>query len=124
MPTDGVGHQAHVDVARPVQWLEDSITAVEKLDPSLLQAITELDVNPSREHSGADVSAGTSPPYTPAFADDDAVTELGYYDRDLQDAASTERSCRLGDVLGHQQRSHLAAHVAAAAALGAPVAVR
>ena len=25
VPIDGVGHQAHVDVARPVQWLEDSI---------------------------------------------------------------------------------------------------
>jgi len=51
-----------VDVARPVRWLENSIKAVEKLDPKLLQAITELDVNASRENSGADVSAGTTPP--------------------------------------------------------------
>jgi GH35 family endo-1,4-beta-xylanase/peptidoglycan/xylan/chitin deacetylase (PgdA/CDA1 family) len=84
VPIDGVGHQAHVDVARPVQWLEDSIKAVEKLDPTLLQAITELDVNASTENSGADVSAGTTPPYAPAFASEaDAAVELGYYYRDL-----------------------------------------
>jgi GH35 family endo-1,4-beta-xylanase/peptidoglycan/xylan/chitin deacetylase (PgdA/CDA1 family) len=84
VPIDGVGHQAHVDVSRPVQWLADSIKAVDKLDPRLLQAITELDVNASKENSGADVSAGTTPPYTRAFADDaDAAVEVGYYYRDL-----------------------------------------
>lgn len=84
VPIDGVGHQAHVDVARPVQWLEDSIEAVEKLDPDLLQAITELDVNASTENQGADVSNGTQDPYTPAFEDDeDAGAEVGYYYRDL-----------------------------------------
>jgi len=84
VPVDGVGHQAHVDVARPVQWLEDSIRAVERLDPSLLQAITELDVNASTENSGADVSNGTVDPYTPAFEnDEDAGAEVGYYYRDL-----------------------------------------
>jgi endo-1,4-beta-xylanase len=82
VPVDGVGHQAHVDVARPVQWLEDSITAVEKLDPSLLQAITELDVNSSTENSGADV--GNTDAYAPAFTThEDAAAEVGYYYRDL-----------------------------------------
>ena len=84
VPIDGVGHQAHVDVARPVQWLEDSIEAVEALDPSLLQAITELDVNASTENRGADVSSGALAPYTPAFEDPaDAGAEVGYYYRDL-----------------------------------------
>ena len=84
VPIDGVGHQAHVDVARPVQWLEGSIEAVEALDPSLLQAITELDVNASTENRGADVSNGTLAPYTPAFDDPaDAGAEVGYYYRDL-----------------------------------------
>ncbi|WP_082485488.1 endo-1,4-beta-xylanase [Rathayibacter sp. Leaf296] len=84
VPIDGVGHQAHVDVARPVQWLEDSIEAVEKLDPTLLQAITELDVNASTENQGADVSGAPVDPYSPAFAnDEDAAAEVGYYYRDL-----------------------------------------
>ncbi|MEG9249353.1 endo-1,4-beta-xylanase [Arthrobacter sp. Soc17.1.1.1] len=84
VPIDGVGHQAHVDVARPVQWLEDSIEAVEALDPALLQAITELDVNASTENQGADVSGAPVDPYSPAFEDDaDAAAEVGYYYRDL-----------------------------------------
>ncbi|TKV26477.1 HYR domain-containing protein [Arthrobacter sp. NamB2] len=84
VPIDGVGHQAHVDVARPVQWLEDSIKAVEALDPKLLQAITELDVNSSTENQGADVSGAPADPYSPAFEDDaDAAAEVGYYYRDL-----------------------------------------
>ncbi|TFC56884.1 HYR domain-containing protein [Cryobacterium sp. TMT2-15-1] len=84
VPIDGVGHQAHVDIARPVQWLEDSITAVEGLDPDLLQAITELDVNASTENQGADVSGAPVDPYSPAFEnDEDAAAEVGYYYRDL-----------------------------------------
>lgn len=86
VPIDGVGHQAHVDVARPVQWLEDSITAVRRLDRHLLQAVTELDVNLSKQNTGADVSSGEVPEYERAFADDDdAVIEAGYYYRDLFD---------------------------------------
>ncbi|MFC3300388.1 HYR domain-containing protein [Arthrobacter agilis] len=84
VPIDGVGHQAHVDVARPVQWLEDSIEGVEALDPTLLQAITELDVNASTENQGADVSGTPTDPYSPAFENDaDAAAEVGYYYRDL-----------------------------------------
>lgn len=84
VPIDGVGHQAHVDVARPVQWLEDSIKAVEALNPELLQAITELDVNASTENQGADVSGEPQDPYSPAFAsDEDAAAEVGYYYREL-----------------------------------------
>jgi GH35 family endo-1,4-beta-xylanase/peptidoglycan/xylan/chitin deacetylase (PgdA/CDA1 family) len=82
VPIDGVGHQAHVDVARPVQWLEDSIKGVERVDRRLLQAITELDVNASTENSGADV--GNTDEYLPAFeSDEDAAAEVGYYYRDL-----------------------------------------
>lgn len=84
VPIDGVGHQAHVDVARPVQWLEDSIEAVDAIDPNLLQAITELDVNASTENQGADVSGAPVDPYSPAFEnDEDAAAEVGYYYRDL-----------------------------------------
>ncbi|WP_165968735.1 endo-1,4-beta-xylanase [Arthrobacter crusticola] len=84
VPIDGVGHQAHVDVARPVQWLRDSIRAVEAVNPELLQAITELDVNASTENQGADVSGVPADPYSPAFEnDEDAAAEVGYYYRDL-----------------------------------------
>lgn len=84
VPIDGVGHQAHVDVARPVQWLEDSIKAVEKVNPDLMQAITELDVNASTENQGADVDGAPVDPYQPAFEnDEDAAAEVGYYYRDL-----------------------------------------
>ncbi len=90
VPIDGVGHQAHVDFARPVEWLDDSLTAVEQLSARtgtpLLQAITELDVSDSKENNGADVSNGTVPQHSPAMADQDAAeTELGYYYRDLFD---------------------------------------
>ncbi|RJK94746.1 endo-1,4-beta-xylanase [Vallicoccus soli] len=83
VPIDGVGHQAHVDFARPVQWLDDSLTAVERLDPSLLQVITELDVSDSKENNGADVSNGTVPQHSPAMPEGEAATEVGYYYRDL-----------------------------------------
>jgi endo-1,4-beta-xylanase len=96
VPIDGVGHQAHVDFARPVQWLRDSIRAVERIDTRLLQAITELDVNASNQNEGADVSGAPQDPYTPVYADDaDAAAEVGYYYRDLfqmfrQQAASID----------------------------------
>ena len=84
VPIDGVGHQAHVDVSRPVEWLDASLDAVEALDPSLLQVITELDVSDSAENNGADVSAGTAPQHRPATTDQAAAeAELGYYYRDL-----------------------------------------
>ncbi|WP_346619077.1 endo-1,4-beta-xylanase [Blastococcus montanus] len=83
VPIDGVGHQAHVDFARPVEWLEASLSAVEELDPTLLQAITELDVSNSKENHGADVSNGTTPQHSPAMAAGEAATEVGYYYRDL-----------------------------------------
>ncbi|MGY1669325.1 endo-1,4-beta-xylanase [Geodermatophilus sp. SYSU D00710] len=86
VPIDGVGHQAHMDFARPVQWLDDSLTAVEQLDPSLLQVITELDISTSAENHGADVSSGTTPQHRPGMADqDEAEAENGYYYRDLFD---------------------------------------
>ena len=88
VPIDGVGHQAHVGVARPVQWLDDSLAAVERLSARtgrpLLQAITELDVSNSSDDHGADVSNGTVARQSPAMADQaEAATELGYYYRDL-----------------------------------------
>ncbi|MBT1636930.1 endo-1,4-beta-xylanase [Clavibacter michiganensis] len=96
VPIDGVGHQAHVDFARPVSWLRDSIRAVERIDTRLLQAITELDVNASNQNEGADVSGAPQDPYTPVYADDaEAGAEVGYYYRDLfqmirQQAASID----------------------------------
>jgi endo-1,4-beta-xylanase len=96
VPIDGVGHQAHVDFARPVSWLRDSIRAVERIDTRLLQAITELDVNASNQNEGADVSGAPQDPYTPVYADDaQAGAEVGYYYRDLfqmirQQAASID----------------------------------
>ncbi|MGY1804465.1 endo-1,4-beta-xylanase [Blastococcus sp. SYSU D00922] len=84
VPIDGVGHQAHMDFARPVEWLDASLDAVEELDPSLLQVITELDISTSAENYGADVSGGTTPQHRPGMADqDEAETENGYYYRDL-----------------------------------------
>jgi GH35 family endo-1,4-beta-xylanase len=93
-PIDGVGHQAHVDFSRPIEWLDDSLTAVEQLSARtghpLLQAITELDVSDSAENNGADVSAGTVPQHRPAMADQaEAETEVGYYYRDLFDMLRT-----------------------------------
>ncbi|NEK85653.1 HYR domain-containing protein [Blastococcus saxobsidens] len=86
VPIDGVGHQAHMDFARPVQWLDDSLTAVEQLDPDLLQVITELDISTSAENFGADVSGPGTPQHRPGMADQqDAETENGYYYRDLFD---------------------------------------
>ncbi|MCZ2829192.1 endo-1,4-beta-xylanase [Modestobacter sp. VKM Ac-2986] len=84
VPIDGVGHQAHVDFSRPIEWLDASMDAVEALDPTLLQAITELDVSTSAENNGADVSAGTVPQHRPGMADQtEAELENGYYYRDL-----------------------------------------
>ncbi|RBY98167.1 endo-1,4-beta-xylanase A [Blastococcus sp. TF02-8] len=84
VPIDGVGHQAHMDFARPVQWLDDSLTAVEKLDPTLLQVITELDISTSAENNGADVSSGTVPQHRPGMTNQaESETENGYYYRDL-----------------------------------------
>jgi len=82
VPIDGVGHQAHIDFSRPIEWLDASLDAVEALDPTLLQAITELDVSTSAENNGADVSAGTVPQHRPGMADQ-AEAENGYYYRDL-----------------------------------------
>ncbi|WP_432571529.1 endo-1,4-beta-xylanase [Kineococcus sp. SYSU DK005] len=88
VPIDGVGHQVHVDFGRPVQWLDDSLTAVEKLSAQkgkpLLQVITELDVSTSKEVVSADVGGGGRP--ARATEDDAAAAaENGYYYRDLFD---------------------------------------
>jgi endo-1,4-beta-xylanase len=85
VPIDGVGHQAHVDFARPIQWLDASLDAVEKLDPTLIQAITELDVSNSAENNGADINGTpTTVQHRPGMTDDAAAkTEVGYYYRDL-----------------------------------------
>ncbi|MFQ1002861.1 endo-1,4-beta-xylanase [Modestobacter sp. SSW1-42] len=84
VPIDGVGHQAHVDFSRPIEWLDASMDAVEALDPTLLQAVTELDVSTSAENFGADVSSGTTPQHRPGMADQaQAELENGYYYRDL-----------------------------------------
>jgi len=94
VPIDGVGHQAHMDFARPVQWLDDSLTAVEELGASngkpLLQVITELDISTSAENFGADVSGPDTPQHRPGMTDqEESETENGYYYRDLFDMLRT-----------------------------------
>ncbi|GAB7193428.1 hypothetical protein NUM3379_41380 [Kineococcus sp. NUM-3379] len=86
VPIDGVGHQAHVDFGRPVQWLDDSLTAVEELSAEkkrpLAQVITELDVSTSTEMASADINSTGAPKR--ATPDDAAAgVENGYYYRDL-----------------------------------------
>jgi endo-1,4-beta-xylanase len=125
VPIDGVGHQAHVDVARPVQWLEDSIAAVEALDPTSCRPSPSSTSTPPPRTRGADVSGGTLAPYTPAFEDPaDAGAEVGYYYRDLFAMLRGRRGGRLGDLLGHQQRPQLAADVADGPSVGAAAALR
>jgi len=94
VPIDGVGHQAHMDFARPVQWLDDSLTAVEELGAAngkpLLQVITELDISTSAENFGADVSGPNTPQHRPGMTDqEESETENGYYYRDLFDMLRT-----------------------------------
>src|SRR5690606_8280352 len=62
VPIDGVGHQFHVNLAMPVQALEDAI--VRFRDTGLVQVVTELDVT-------------TGTPVTQAL-----LVEQGYYYRD------------------------------------------
>ncbi|MCA0146851.1 endo-1,4-beta-xylanase [Blastococcus sp. LR1] len=90
VPIDGVGHQVHMDFARPIEWLDDSLTAVEKLDPTLLQVITELDISTSAENNGADISGPNTPQHRPGMANQaESETENGYYYRDLFDMLRT-----------------------------------
>lgn len=62
VPIDGVGHQFHVNLAMPVQALEDAIVRFQ--DIGLVQVVTELDVT-------------TGTPVTQAL-----LVEQGYYYRD------------------------------------------
>ncbi|PYG01682.1 endo-1,4-beta-xylanase [Georgenia satyanarayanai] len=62
VPIDGVGHQFHVNLAMPVQALEDAIVRFQ--DTGLVQVVTELDVT-------------TGTPVTQAL-----LVEQGYYYRD------------------------------------------
>ncbi|WP_152191737.1 endo-1,4-beta-xylanase [Georgenia satyanarayanai] len=62
VPIDGVGHQFHVNLAVPVQALEDAIVRFQ--DTGLVQVVTELDVT-------------TGTPVTQAL-----LVEQGYYYRD------------------------------------------
>jgi endo-1,4-beta-xylanase len=45
VPIDGVGHQLHVDLRRPVSLVDETLTRFDDL--GLLQAVTELDVSTS-----------------------------------------------------------------------------
>ena len=45
VPVDGVGHQLHVDLRRPVSLVDETLTRFDDL--GLLQAVTELDVSTS-----------------------------------------------------------------------------
>ncbi|MCH7230974.1 endo-1,4-beta-xylanase [Glycomyces sp. L485] len=70
VPIEGVGHQAHVSLDRPVELLGESIDAFAGL--GVLQAVTELDVSISRH---AEESLPETPP--------ERLVEQGWYYRDL-----------------------------------------
>ncbi len=70
VPIDGVGHQLHMNLVRPVQYVDDTLTRFSDL--GLLQAVTELDVSISTSTSE---SLPSPPP--------DRVIRQGYYYRDL-----------------------------------------
>jgi endo-1,4-beta-xylanase len=70
VPIDGVGHQLHLNLVRPVSWVDDSITRFREL--GLTQAVTELDVS-------IVASAGESLPAPPP----ERLIRQGYYYREL-----------------------------------------
>lgn len=70
VPIDGIGHQLHLNLVRPVSWVDESLTRFSDL--GLLQAVTELDVSISASTSE---SLPTPPP--------DRIIQQGYYYRDL-----------------------------------------
>jgi endo-1,4-beta-xylanase len=70
VPIDGVGHQLHLNLVRPISWVDDSIDKFRELD--VLQAVTELDVSIS---TSSEESLPAPPP--------DRVVRQGYYYRDL-----------------------------------------
>jgi endo-1,4-beta-xylanase len=70
VPVDGVGHQLHVSLTRPISWVDDSLTRFRELD--VIQAVTELDVSIS---TSSQESLPAPPP--------ERVVRQGYYYRDL-----------------------------------------
>ncbi|WP_245529018.1 endo-1,4-beta-xylanase [Beutenbergia cavernae] len=70
VPIDGVGHQLHVNLTRPVAQVDATLARFAEL--GVAQAVTELDVSISRS---ADESLPTTPP--------ERLVEQGYYYRDL-----------------------------------------
>lgn len=70
VPVDGIGHQLHVNLSRPISWVEDSIERF--ADLGVVQAVTELDVSVSE-------SSQESLPRTPP----ERLIRQGYYYRDL-----------------------------------------
>jgi endo-1,4-beta-xylanase len=72
VPIEGVGHQAHVSLDRPVGLLADTIDAFAALP--VLQTVTELDVSISRSQSE---SLPTTPP--------ERLIEQGWYYKELFD---------------------------------------
>jgi endo-1,4-beta-xylanase len=70
VPIDGVGHQLHVSLTRPISFVDQTITKFRDL--GVLQTVTELDVSIS---TSTQESLPTPPP--------DRVVRQGYYYRDL-----------------------------------------
>jgi endo-1,4-beta-xylanase len=70
VPVDGVGHQLHVSLTRPISFVDQSITKFREL--GVLQTVTELDVSIS---TSSQESLPAPPP--------DRVVRQGYYYRDL-----------------------------------------
>src|SRR5690606_32992933 len=69
-PVDGVGHQLHLSLNRPVSLVDQTITKFREL--GVLQAVTELDVAIS---ASSQEQLPAPPP--------DRVIRQGYYYRDL-----------------------------------------
>ncbi|QSB14773.1 endo-1,4-beta-xylanase [Natronosporangium hydrolyticum] len=72
VPLDGVGHQLHLNLVRPVAMVEDTLERFRELP--VQQAVTELDVSISQT---AEESLPTAPP--------ERLVRQGYYFRDLFD---------------------------------------
>lgn len=70
VPIDGVGHQLHLALNRPVSFVDQTITKFRELD--VIQAVTELDVAIS---ASSQEQLPAPPP--------DRVVRQGYYYRDL-----------------------------------------
>ena len=117
VPIDGIGHQLHVNLSRPISWVDDSIERFAEL--GLAQAVTELDVSVSE--SSQDPCRHSSGPAGPPGL---------LLPRPVRGAAGPRRPAGVGDRVGSLRHPELAAYLAdrpaarGAAALRRPAAVQ